>query len=73
MSSTDIFRSWPACPAASRAFSRSTWPSRSTRTTLLWLSAMWTRAVWSPAQPVSTMSSSRGVWAHSTWMGVSLA
>ena len=51
-------------------FSSRTSPSCSSRTMLLWLLAMWTRAECPPAYPVSWMSSRRVVWAQMTSMGV---
>ena len=51
-------------------FSSSAVPSFSSRTMLLWLLAMWTRAECPPAYPVSWMSSRRVVWAQMTSMGV---
>ena len=54
-------------------FSSSAVPSFSSRTMLLWLLAMWIRAEWSPCQPVSRMSSSRGVSEQTISMGASWA
>ena len=52
------------------SFSITALPSSSSSTTLVWLLAMCTRALCSPAQPVSCMSSIRVVSSQTTSMGV---